>query len=199
MQFSKERGKAVDRFRSIVESERIQVAKLRELLEDGGDFCSEDWQTTAEDTRQPADDLREKIAELEEKADEIENAASLVEAIADRAGEVFDKLTYYEMAEGRDEKAETKDDLLGSLQELIDAFDEAEGTDAPDGDDDDDPPVGVVAQPIDGGLFEAALEIWGNRWVLYSGDDSMEAHIAAETIHNTFDTPYTNRTGHPPS
>lgn len=136
MEFEETVVEAIDKLRDATENEKVP-RKLRDLLE--GDLAAEEFQERVDALRTQAEELQERAAELESQAGEIEQVGTALETLVDTVSEALDHVEGWEGAEGRDEKAETRETLLDTLGRLVDAFDEADGLDVPEGTDDDEP------------------------------------------------------------
>jgi hypothetical protein len=172
---------AIDKLRDASENGKVP-RKLRDLLED--DLTAEEFQDRADSLRTKAEELQEQAAELESKAGEIEQVSDALAVLSETASEVLEHAEEWEAAEGRDEKAEARASLLDTLSRLVDAFDEADGLDVPEGVDGDEPvdewqqtidrrAHAVCAQLIRAGLapFLATVEDDNERKALEAAQD----------------------------
>lgn len=134
MEFEDTVVEAIDKLRDAAENGKVP-RKLRDLL---SDLAAEEFQEQADSLRTEAETLQQQAAELESQAGEIEQAGDALAALVDAVGEALDHVEGWEGAEGRDEKAETRESLLDALSRLVDTFDEADGLDVPESTDDED-------------------------------------------------------------
>jgi hypothetical protein len=187
MEFEDTVVEAIDKLRDAAENGKVS-RKLRDLLE--SDLAAQEFQDRSDALRAEVEELQEKAAGLESRAGEIEQVSDALAALSETAGEALEHVEEWEAAEGRDEKAEARGTLLDTLSRLVDAFDEADGLDVPEGMDGDEPADewqqtidrrahAVCAQLIRAGLatFLATVEDDGERKSLESAlDYEWKAH-----------------------
>ncbi len=119
---------AIDKLRAAVE-EGTLPRKVRDLLEDRLD--AETFQSEADLIQGRAEEIREQIEGLESEAEDIETEAQCYATVAEAIGAALDQVEEWEGAEGRDEKADARESLLGALNEIVAAFDEIPESSAP--------------------------------------------------------------------